>query len=457
VEKRPDSARPAEKATPRIVDANPPGRSAPGAPRVRSHRADEIAKANRPSAEVAQRVLTGIATAKSPSAASRAFVSGLFLGGAATAGHLGTSFGISGGFSWYNYLNYGGGACSPWWYYHNCHSVLSFFVGFNSSFSTWGLGFYYGSPWWWTGPVNYCASYWNSYYCNPWYAFPGTYYNPWHYYHPSLFYSSYYNPAYYYPTYYPAYYIPYYAPEVVHTTEVIYYPVVQETTVYADAPAGERREPRADSGAAPPPVAPLVGAVKPRAAAPAPTGGAGLQPDSESSPTALLADRYVGLGDIYFKLGHFEKAEDSYRRALHYDSKEANLHFIMADALFANGKYAQASSEILNAIQIDPSLVESRADKRDFYGSAAEFNLHLRNLENWLTDHPSDGSAWLVLAYNYYFSNQLPLARDAFARAMELSAGMPRRGAELFLAAVEVRLAELRNASKPASLPTTEK
>ncbi|MFN0207194.1 MAG: tetratricopeptide repeat protein [Planctomycetota bacterium] len=411
----------------RIVDNNSIGKSQLNTPRIRSNRANQIEKT---AAEEAGKVLAKVGKAKTTSAASKAFVSGLFLGGAPAAVSLGVSFGK---FSWYNYINYGYGygyGFNPYWYYGTCHSALSFSIGFNSCYSTFGYGFYNNSPWWWTGPYNYYASYWNTYYCNPYYATPGYYYYPAAYY-----------PVYSYPAYaYPAYYYP------EKTTEIIYYPVVEETTVYV--PAGdsdtsynngnnESYDRNAYERSDPAPYTP----VKPRiaAGAPAPTN---------VSPSAVLADRYVGLGDIYFKLGHYEKAEESYKRALTYDSHDANLHFIMSDALFANGKYTEAAAEILAAIQIDPSLVESHADKRAFYGASADLDLHIKNLHAWIQDHSSSADAWLVLGYNQYFRGEIAASRDAFTKAKEWSVGSMRRAAELFLAAADVRLAEAAASGK---------
>lgn len=407
-------------------------------PRVRHARAESIAKADTATAGAANDVLAVAGKAKSTSKASKAFVSGLFSGGAGAAACYGSSHAHNANFSWYNYINFGIG--SPvgfsWFNYWNVHSYFSFQIGYSSCWSNAGYGFVNGSPWWWTGPAAYCGSYYGSLFYSP-------YYHPhWGaFYHPSYFYTGTYYPYDYYPvTYYPAYV----DPIIIDRTQYIYYPEVHESTVYVPYETEKRYETPAEpapltvearsggglSTDSRPPVVP------PSKSAPAPT------------PSAMLADRYVSLGDIYFRLGHYDRAVESYERAVTQDSRDPNLHFILSDALFAVGNYHAAAAEILTAISLDPGLVESTADKRDFYGIPDDYNLHIASLESWVKDHSDDADAWLVLGYNQYFRKDYKLARVAFDRARELANPVTRRAAELFLAVVDVRLAEAAAAVK---------
>lgn len=398
------------------------------APRVRHNRAEQIAKVDPKTTEVLQKTLTKAGKAKSTSKASKAFVSGLFSGGVNAAACLGASSAAGANFSWYNYLNYGYGGYGGAFYpiggcfnsYWNCHSYFSFQLGFGSSWSAAGLAFFVGSPNFWYYPAAYCGSYYSSYYGNwghgyPYYSYP----------HHSYPYYSY--------PYYPDYSAYYYNPPVVYQTEYIYYPEVHETTVYVpyevekkyydpNPPAEQPREPVAETSSAPTP---------PR-----------LPKTSPPSPTVMLADRYISLGDIYFRLGHYDRAVESYQKALSQDPSDANLHFILSDALFAVANYHDAAAEILTAIQLDPGLAESNADKREFYGIPADYNQHIASLEQYINENSADADAWLVLGYNQYFKKEYKLARVAFDKARELASPSTRRGAELFLAVVDVRLAQ---------------
>ncbi len=325
--------------------------------------------------------------------------------GVATSVSVATTSGAV--FSWYNYANYGIGFFGPAYYPWNCASKYSFYLGYSSA---WGIGcasFGWGSPYWWCYPSAYWAS--------PWWGYAAPY---------------------------PAYYAPvYWAPS--YASSVVYYPVPYQETVYV---------PAEQPSAAPveyEPQAPVV-------AEPAPVRL--RETDAPIAPpritSELLADRYVALGDLYFRIGRYDRAVETYRKAIAHSERDANLRFILSDALFAVGSYSEASREIREAIRLDPTLVESRADKRSFYGVLGDFDAHVERLLRWLERDPTDGDAWLVLGYNRYFRGELGLARECFDRAALLLPAGERRAAELFLASTEVRIAE-NAASAPDPAPAS--
>ncbi|MBI3818514.1 MAG: tetratricopeptide repeat protein [Planctomycetes bacterium] len=399
-------------------------------PKHRPAVAEHRVKADAATVETTAKIVSKAAKTTKASKASKAFVAGLFSGGFGVSGTLGTSAAASTGFSWYNFVNYGYGGPGSFGLsaYYGCNSYANWYHGCCSTYSLAGFAFFIGSPWWWSYPSCYLSSYYS-----PWYS--GSY--GFGYYHHKPFGYSYGYPAY--------YYYPYdYPSTVVYQTETIYYPEVHESTTYVPYEA-ERKYGNGGQ----------YGSSGQAEAAPQSVANEGEQPvgrprvaqgehksAGQPSPNSLLADRYAGLGDIYFRLGHYERAVESYRRALSYDSSDANLHFILSDGLFSVGNYSEAAAEITRAIKIDAGLVESNANKNDFYGVAADFDIHIQSLERWLNDHPDDADAWLVLGYNRYFKKDYSLARVAFDRARQLASQETRRAAELFLAVTDVRIAE---------------
>lgn len=361
----------------------------PGAPRrLHNARVHSARVTNaRVSAASAASTLGTIGPSTSPAVATKAFGRAVLAGGFAVPPAIASSTFITCGVSWYNFLNLGCSPWAPWNPFWACHSTFAFGFGFNWC-NSWGLfHFSWGNPYWWWWPA------------------------------------SYYSPFYSYPTYVPVTY-PVYVPATTYVPYPVYLPAAEAEVVPDDAPAAVREEPA------------LREMDTPRA---------------PRSASAALADRYVTLGDLYFRVGRYDRAAESYRRAVDLDPADANLRFILSDALFAVGRYAEAADAIRDAILLDAGLVESRADKRSFYAVAGDFDAHMVAITRWIETHPTDADAWLVLGYNRVFRGELDAARDALIQARDLASEQNRRAAELFLAAVEVRLGESASSSAPGS------
>ncbi|MFK7740364.1 MAG: tetratricopeptide repeat protein [Planctomycetota bacterium] len=148
------------------------------------------------------------------------------------------------------------------------------------------------------------------------------------------------------------------------------------------------------------------------AAAPAPV-------EKSPAPTSL-ATKYVELGDYYFQAARFEEAAEAYAKARYHAPNDASVHFVLADAAFANGDYHYASFLISEAVRLDPTIVTADVDKRRMYGDRTLFEAHMTALEKHCKDKPYDAWAELVLAYNLRFSEQPMRALAAFRRVLQL-------------------------------------
>ena len=156
---------------------------------------------------------------------------------------------------------------------------------------------------------------------------------------------------------------------------------------------------------------------------------------TDSDAPADLADKYLQLGDFYFKAGRFSEAADAYARARTYAPDDAALHFVLADAAFAVGDYHFAAFLIAEALRLDPSLASASADKREFYGDVKLFDEHMAALDNYLTEKRYDASAHLVRGYNLAFSDRKAAAIGAFKRVLDIAPD--HRAARIFLEALE--------------------
>ena len=138
-----------------------------------------------------------------------------------------------------------------------------------------------------------------------------------------------------------------------------------------------------------------------------------------------LAAKYVELGDFYFGSGRYEDAAEAYAKARGHSPKDASVHLVMADAVFANGDYHYAAFLIAEAVRLDAAIVSADTDKRAFYGDPKDFDTQMAALRRYIAAKPYDAWAQLVLAYNLRFGGRRTAAIAAFRRVLELDPGNP--------------------------------
>ncbi|NOT31737.1 MAG: tetratricopeptide repeat protein [Planctomycetes bacterium] len=129
-------------------------------------------------------------------------------------------------------------------------------------------------------------------------------------------------------------------------------------------------------------------------------------PAAEASPLSIAAQRYLELGDRAFREGRYSDAVQFYAKAVELAPDQGALHLVLSDALFAAGDYHYGAYAVRRALELDPALVESQIDKHAFYPDPKQFDEQLAALDRYLSDHPTDRDARLVLALNYLLSAQ---------------------------------------------------
>ncbi|MBL8751968.1 MAG: hypothetical protein JNK15_01600, partial [Planctomycetes bacterium] len=150
--------------------------------------------------------------------------------------------------------------------------------------------------------------------------------------------------------------------------------------------------------------------------------------------TRSLAAKYVELGDFYFRAARFHDAAEAYAKARSYAPDDASVHFVLADAVFAEGDWHYAAFLIEEGLRLDPTLASADTDKRSFYGDPAAFDAQMAALQSYLDRNDYDAQAWLVRGYNLAFSRNADGAVVAFERVRAIAP--ENRAAQLFLAAL---------------------
>lgn len=148
----------------------------------------------------------------------------------------------------------------------------------------------------------------------------------------------------------------------------------------------------------------------------------------QAKKLARVAEQYLALGDLAFRERRYTDAVSHYARAIEFAPGDAVLYLVLSDALFAAGDYHYAAFALKKALELEPRLIDTIVDKHSFYTDPADFEKQLSYLERFLSDHPEDDDARLVLAANYLFGNKpnqaLELLRSGLsANVRALAAG----------------------------------
>lgn len=133
------------------------------------------------------------------------------------------------------------------------------------------------------------------------------------------------------------------------------------------------------------------------------TQSAKLDHFKEADAESLPLDKLMDYGSSFFKNSNYQMAAKLFKRAIDLDEDAPVVHIAYGDSLFALGRFDEATQAILKGLEIYPKYAETPINRRDFYRDPSEFDLHLRNLENYVNAHPANQNARFLLGYNYFF------------------------------------------------------
>jgi hypothetical protein len=176
-------------------------------------------------------------------------------------------------------------------------------------------------------------------------------------------------------------------------------------------PAGRFRKvnPEDRPGAAPAPREALPQPRPPREPAP--------RPPAEEAPADETA-RHVAQGKEAFAAGQYGLAARRFRQATASGPKDPLGHFLLAQARFALGKYAEAVASIQAGMRINPEWPAADFRPADLYGRrAADFTQQLQLLRDTLDQAPQDPVLLFLLGYELWFDDRRGDAVPLFQRA----------------------------------------
>jgi hypothetical protein len=143
------------------------------------------------------------------------------------------------------------------------------------------------------------------------------------------------------------------------------------------------------------------------------------RPEDVEAASALLRVE----GQKAFSEGEYGLAAQRFRRAAVVDRKNARARFLLAQALFALGKYQSAVGAIYEGMDLDPNWpLNPFRPRLDLYkGNEAAFTEQFKELSAALDRSPDNRYLLFLYAYQLWFDGRHAEALAAFQRARAVS------------------------------------
>ena len=140
--------------------------------------------------------------------------------------------------------------------------------------------------------------------------------------------------------------------------------------------------------------------------------------DYSASPTAVAAegnpaDVMLNSAVAAFKQNNYDAALDIINKGIAQYPTDSVMHEFRALVLFAKGDYQQAAATIHSVLAIGPGW--DWTTLASLYPNVLIYTDQLRALENFVREHPQDGAARFLLAYQYTSDGHT----DAAARQLQ--------------------------------------
>lgn len=110
----------------------------------------------------------------------------------------------------------------------------------------------------------------------------------------------------------------------------------------------------------------------------------------------------IGQGNGAFRAGRYDEARSHYISAVLADERDGYAKFLYALANFAVGEYDVAAMALRRALSTTPEMIEYPVDVRSLYPAESVFERQMDLLARFVTAHPQDRGARLLLGYLHY-------------------------------------------------------
>jgi hypothetical protein len=139
------------------------------------------------------------------------------------------------------------------------------------------------------------------------------------------------------------------------------------------------------------------------------------RPENDARPEHV---RLLDLGRRAFAALEYGRAAQRFRQATQVAPAEPTAYFLLAQALFALGKYDDAVAAIHAGMERDPDWPKGRFRPLELYGpNVADYAEQLQRLDDVVKRHPDDPVLLFLSAHQLWFDGRKEEARPLFRRA----------------------------------------
>jgi len=142
-----------------------------------------------------------------------------------------------------------------------------------------------------------------------------------------------------------------------------------------------------------------------------------LAPRSGAGSGEVSAQAFERLGIESHRDGDFERAEAAFRTSLRGDADNPFARYLLAQALFSQGRYEAALESVESGLGRNPDWLRADIDVRELYPAGSDtFGVRLAELEAAARD---DEALELLVGYMRFYSGDAEGALTAFERYLE--------------------------------------
>jgi hypothetical protein len=154
-----------------------------------------------------------------------------------------------------------------------------------------------------------------------------------------------------------------------------------------------------------------------------PNANAQPSPLTADQDPAALGDDFASIGEQDFRAGRYDAAVRSWRHALVDEPGNGGVMLLLAQALFATGKYDEAAGAVQLGMQMLPvekwgAVVEHY---RELYSKIGDYTTQLRALEAARDKKVDDPALRFLLGYHYGFLGYPKNAVQQLDKCVELA------------------------------------
>lgn len=123
---------------------------------------------------------------------------------------------------------------------------------------------------------------------------------------------------------------------------------------------------------------------------------------------------------IQFRKGRYDWAAIKLLGAAEKNHANAGSRLHAGHALFALGRYDDATKLVVRAFELSPSLITRQYDVREEYGDSADFDRQLARLRSYVAARPNEAAPLTLLGYITFYTEGPGAAYPYLQRAAQL-------------------------------------